>query len=47
MGLPEIFQMRDGMVYSEVMHGYLTCSGQGKEVSTAGGGGVGGWLWRW
>ena len=33
VGLPEVFQMRDGMVYSEVMHGYLTCSGQGPEVS--------------
>ena len=32
VGLPEMFQMRDGMVYSEVMHGYLTCSGGGAEV---------------
>lgn len=24
--------MRDGMVYSEAMHGYLSCSGGGAEV---------------
>lgn len=24
--------MRDGMVYSEIMHGYVSCSGSGREV---------------
>lgn len=33
IGIPEVFRMRDGMVYSDVMHGYLSCSGQGSEVS--------------
>eukprot|EP00904_Undaria_pinnatifida_P000080 jgi/Undpi1/10072/HiC_scaffold_28.g12526.m1 len=44
VGLPEIFQMRDGMVYSEVMHGYLTCSGQGKEAEVKAF--VGEYLWQ-
>lgn len=32
IGIPEVFRMRDGMVYSDVMRGYLSCSGQGPEV---------------
>ncbi|CAM9624920.1 unnamed protein product [Ascophyllum nodosum] len=36
VGLPEVFQMRDGKVYSEVMHGYLSCSGAGREAELKG-----------
>lgn len=32
VGLPEIFQHRDENIYSEVMRGYLSCSGDGNEV---------------
>lgn len=35
VGLPEIFRMRDGMVYSDVMRGYLSCSGEGSEASAS------------
>ncbi|CAM9748486.1 unnamed protein product [Ectocarpus sp. 6 AP-2014] len=44
VGLPEVFQMRDGMVYSEVMHGYLSCSGAGAEAEVKGF--VGEYLWQ-
>lgn len=33
IGIPEVFRMRDGMVYSDVMRGYLSCSGGGATVS--------------
>ena len=34
IGIPEVFRMRDGMVYSDVMRGYLSCSGNGATVSS-------------
>ncbi|CAM9836664.1 unnamed protein product [Scytosiphon promiscuus] len=44
VGLPEVFRMRDGMVYSEAMHGYLSCSGGGAEAEVKGF--VGEYLWQ-
>ncbi|CAM9646875.1 unnamed protein product [Pylaiella littoralis] len=44
VGLPEVFQTRGGMVYSEVMRGYLSCSGDGQQADVKGF--VGEYLWN-
>ncbi|CAM9129866.1 unnamed protein product [Discosporangium mesarthrocarpum] len=36
VGLPEIFRFREGMIYNDIMKGYISCSGERKQEKVVG-----------